>query len=197
LAAIVDVVGNRMFSIKFREKRMPRKRIQIAKLLDPGLEHDFASLFYEELDSAFTAGIACCENCYDDFVRQWPGIYRENTGFQQSGIDLMNFYENSDFALEFTPEEFKDRVRMQVRCERCSAPLTSWFWPYTLPVDPPDNFEKDTHEIAAIAAETPWPLVASSALPPSFRKRVCCRRPARSSCVHQVFSTSDYSFHGL
>jgi RES domain-containing protein len=139
---------------------MPRKRIQTAKLLDPGLHQDFEGLFYEELDSAFTAGIACCENCYDDFVRQWPGIYLHSTGFQESGIDLMNFYENSDFAFEFTPEEFKDRVQMQVRCERCGAPLTSWFWPYTLPFDPPDNFEKDTEEIAAIAKETPFLVLA-------------------------------------
>src|SRR5262245_24396432 len=105
---------------------MPRKRIQIAKLLDPGLQDHFESLFYEELDSWFTAGVACCENCYDDFVQQWPAIYVQNTDFQKSGIDLMSFYEGSAFSLEFTPEEFQERVRKQVRCERCGAPLMSW-----------------------------------------------------------------------
>lgn len=142
-----------MLSLRF----MGTKRIRIAKLLDPGLHHDFASLFFEELDSAFTAGIACCENCYDDFLRQWPAVYRlHDDEFQRAGIDLMNFYENSAFAAEFTEEEFVERVAGQVRCDRCGFPLTGWFWPYNLPFNPPDDFEEQTAEIAAIAEQTPF-----------------------------------------
>jgi RES domain-containing protein len=135
---------------------MGLRRIRTAKLLDPGLNHDFEGLFLEELDSAFTAGIACCENCYDDFVKEWPAIYLHDIEFQCRGIDVMNFYENSEFADEFEKEEFKQKLEDQVKCPRCGISLTGLFWPYNLPFDPPEGFTQNAKEIAALANQTPF-----------------------------------------
>jgi hypothetical protein len=44
----------------------------------------------EDLDSAYTADIACCEKCYDEFIKMWP---LAKTELDQSAVDLKKFYD--------------------------------------------------------------------------------------------------------
>ena len=41
----------------------------------------FCEIFYHELESWFTADIACCDDCYDDFLSKWPAVYSRDSDF--------------------------------------------------------------------------------------------------------------------
>jgi len=164
--------------------------VQIFKLLWANKHDGFADLFYESLESAFTADIACCDACYDDFVGRWPGTYLRDTEFQSSGFPLDLFYEHSDLAEVFTAQEFRTNLE-KLKCPRCGNSLSENIWPYNFPFDVPDGFEEHVDQIALIAAVTPFLVltnefartvydeihraensVGSADLPPHFRARV-------------------------
>lgn len=68
----------------------------------------FEELFMHELESWFTADIACCDNCHDDFVAEWPYAYSaDGARFQCDSIDLHCFYSGSRLADSYTEEEFQ------------------------------------------------------------------------------------------
>lgn len=115
----------------------------------------FNERFEAELDSAFTADIACCDHCYEEFVKRWPAAYLRDIRFQQSAIDLGVFYSNSRLQLEFSAEEFWNFVR-QLGCPQCGHSLDGTIWPYNLPFSSPKDFEKNAAEIAELAQRTPF-----------------------------------------
>ena len=137
---------------------MGQRRVETFKILFPDKHEGFADLFLEELDSWFTADIACCDNCYDEFVSRWPGTYIRDLEFQRSGIPLDIFYEGSDLAEVFTLEEFNENLT-QLNCPRCDAQLEHNIWPYCFPFDPPDGFEEIAIEVSEIARTTPFLLL--------------------------------------
>jgi RES domain-containing protein len=121
----------------------------------PELYEDFGSLFDEELDSWFSADIACCDECYDDFCAQWPLVYLKHISFQESSISLDVFWSGSEFR-ELMPEAvFMEKVQ-SLECPRCGAPLVCNIWPYSFPFNLPPAFEFNTKEIEKIARRTPF-----------------------------------------
>jgi len=63
------------------------------KLTEEELEFWFEDEFYAALETWFAADIACCEGCYDDFLKLWPHAYSaDNAEFQCSEISLELFY---------------------------------------------------------------------------------------------------------
>ena len=119
----------------------------------------FEDLFYRDLESWFSSDIACCDECYDDFLENWPHAYSaDKEAFQRSSIDMVSFYSGSRLQECYTKEQFDDFIRL-IHCPRCGAKLSGNIWPYTLPFDLIDDFESIIYEIANIANKTPFLLL--------------------------------------
>jgi len=119
----------------------------------------FADLFYKDLESWFSSDIACCDECYDDFLENWPHVYSaDKEAFQRGSIDMDSFYSGSRLQEYYTKEQF-DNFICFIHCPRCGAKLSGNIWPYTLPFDVVDGFESIIYEIANIANKTPFLLL--------------------------------------
>ena len=119
----------------------------------------FEELFMHEVESWFSADIACCDNCHDDFVAEWPYAYSaDEAKFQCESIDLRCFYSGSKLRDWYTEVEFKKWLP-SIKCPNCGQSLTYNIWPYELPFTPPDDYEIILTELAHRASETPFLLL--------------------------------------
>src|SRR5687767_12474747 len=105
-----------------------------------GLSHEdakaaFPEMFRDEVESAYTADIACCDSCYDEFVALWPHVPAANNhSFERMQISIELFYENSRLSECFSKEEFSE-FAPELECPRCGGQLGSNMWPYNFPFD--------------------------------------------------------------
>lgn len=128
-------------------------------LLEKEDQYGFEELFYRALESWFSSDIACCDECYDDFLEYWPHAYSaDNAAFQCSSIDMGSFYSGSRIREFYTEEEFFRLLKM-VPCPRCGSELKYNIWPYTLPFDVVNGFESKILEIYNISQSTPFLLL--------------------------------------
>ena len=119
----------------------------------------FREWFYRAVDSWFSADIACCDSCYDEFIAIWPYAYDANDAeFQSNGIPLDCLYSGSRLPEIYSRDDF-NRLVKEIECPRCGADLIGNIWAYELPFDIPDNFENTVREIADIASRTPFLLL--------------------------------------
>ena len=119
----------------------------------------FEELFYRDLESWFSADIACCDYCYDEFIGDWPRAYSaEDARFQKNGIPLSAFYSGSRLQQHYTEERFSELIK-QINCPRCLAPLEHNIWAYELPVSVPNDFASNVSSLVRIAAQTPFLLL--------------------------------------
>lgn len=119
----------------------------------------FEEWFYRDLDKGFSADIACCDACHDDFLAVWP--YAEGADdyrFQCAGLDLDTFYSGSYLRDVWSKSDF-DRLIGLLSCPRCSSPLGGKVWAYNFPFNVPENIEHTIREVAAIARITPFLLL--------------------------------------
>lgn len=128
------------------------------------LEHEeyFPENFIAELDSWFSADIACCDNCWKQFLEYWPLANEANNAeFQRSYIDLDCFYSGSLLHQLYTKEEY-DVLKHTIHCPRCGAALQSGMWAYDLPfaheIDTYD-FELEIETISELSKRTPFLLL--------------------------------------
>ncbi len=146
---------------------------------------NFQELFSADIESWFSADIACCDNCYDDFLKKWPLALNANDGeFQCQAIDLNLFHSGSRRISQcFTVEQFEILIKL-INCPRCGETLTGNIWPYELPfsyeVDPID-FENSIDEIAKLSESTPFLLLSNRFANETFEllKKVALNTPAK------------------
>lgn len=119
----------------------------------------FCEIFYHELESWFSADIACCDNCVDEFLCKWPAIYSRDIEFQKTAIDLRAFYSGTCLWQIFTEEEFS-RFIGEINCPRCGSPIHGNIWPYNMCFELPDNFEDTLDEIEQLANKTPFLILS-------------------------------------
>ncbi len=126
----------------------------------PNAEVDaFEEWFYRDLEKGFTADIACCDACHDDFLVVWPyADSADDYRFQTTGIDLDTFYEGSYLRDQYSKPDF-DRLICQLSCPRCGSPLGGNIWPYNFPFNVPDDIEHTIREVDALARATPFLLL--------------------------------------
>lgn len=125
-------------------------------------EEFFEDVFVEELDSWFSADLACCERCYESFLKAWPlANAADDYEFQKNQIQLDCFYEGSRLRDHFTLEQF-ERLVQELPCPRCGENLGGVLHPYEFPFDVPPDFERQIDAIGSIARETPFLLLSSS-----------------------------------
>jgi len=119
----------------------------------------FEEFFYHDLESWFSADIACCDKCYDDFISTWPHAYSaDDCEFQRSGIPLDCFYSGSRLQESYSEIEFELLIE-KLTCPRCGSNLKANIWPYNLPFDVPNDFESTINKVCAIAESTPFLLL--------------------------------------
>lgn len=119
----------------------------------------FEEYFYRDLDGWFSSDIACCDECYNEFLEYWPHAYSaDKAAFQCSGIDLHCFYSGSRLSDVYTEEQFFRLLKL-VPCPRCGSDLKYNIWPYTLPFDVIPGFESILLEISEISKSTPFLLL--------------------------------------
>jgi len=118
----------------------------------------FIELFYKELESWFSADIACCDNCVDEYIENWAGVYQKDLTFQTNSISLLTFYSGTLLSQYFSEKEFEDLIG-NIECPRCGSELYGSIWPYELNVNLPDNFECILEEIFNISLRTPFLLL--------------------------------------
>lgn len=121
----------------------------------------FCEIFYSELDSWFSADIACCDFCYDDFVSKWPAIYSRDLLFQKNCIDIKCFYRGSRLQNYFTEEEYLQLIN-NIYCPHCGNPICNNIWPYSFNFDLPDGFEHELEDIHQLSMKTPFLLLSNS-----------------------------------
>lgn len=128
-------------------------------ILESEDKYFFEDLFYRDLESWFSSDIACCDECYDDFLEFWPHAYSaDEAAFQRSSIDLRCFYSGSRLRDVYTEEEFFKFLKL-VPCPRCGSELRNNIWPYTLPFNVIPEFENKLTEIFEISQSTPFLLL--------------------------------------
>lgn len=116
----------------------------------------FEELFYRDIESWFSSDIACCDNCYDDFLENWPHAYAaDDAAFQRSGIDLSCFYSGSRLRDVYTEEQFFRFLRL-LECPRCGEELKCNIWPYNFPFDVVEGFDAYLTEISELSQHTPF-----------------------------------------
>lgn len=122
----------------------------------------FEELFFRDIESWFSNDIACCDNCYDDFLKYWPYAYSErNAEFQRNGISLEAFYAGSRLQDYYTEDEFFKYLKT-IECPRCGSDLKHNIWAYELPFNVIDSFELKIEEIKEVARKTPFLLLNNS-----------------------------------
>jgi hypothetical protein len=125
----------------------------------------FEDLFCADIESWFSADIACCDKCYDDFLNAWPLAFNANDGkFQCQSIDLKSFHSGSKrISQHYTTEEFDVLIEL-ISCPRCNESLSGHIWPYELPfkyeVDQL-GFENSIKEIVDLSETTPFLLLSN------------------------------------
>lgn len=116
----------------------------------------FEDCFFADLESWFSADIACCDFCHDAFISQWPLALAEGCSMY-----LPSFHSGSKRTQNhFDKNEFIERIR-NIICPACGRPLGSMIYLYNLPFDPPDNFDNIAEEISNIAKQTPFLLLTN------------------------------------
>lgn len=120
----------------------------------------FELAFLDQVESGYTADIACCDACYDEFAALWPlASVANNHKLERSGISLRLFYENSRLPELFSREEF-DEFSADLTCPRCGGPLGPNMWPYNFPFDVGDGFEERVKELSALGQSMPFLLLS-------------------------------------
>lgn len=119
----------------------------------------FEEFFYHGLEKWFSADIACCDYCYDDFLETWPYADCANDHyFQTTSIDLDTFYSEGYLQKQFSKSDF-DRLVSKLSCPRCDSPLGGNIWAYNLPFNIPPHFERTIREVGEAARVTPFLLL--------------------------------------
>lgn len=116
-------------------------------------------LFIADLDSWFSSDIACCDNCYHDFIEEWPYAFKaENAKLQRNCIDMKSFYDGSKSIKEtYSYTDFINLIK-QVNCPICGSPLGGNIWAYNLPFSIPKGFYSNIKEIEELSQKTPFLL---------------------------------------
>lgn len=119
----------------------------------------FKELFHHDLESWFSSEMACCDECYDDFLKYWPHVYSaDKAAFQCTSISLDCFYSDSRLSESYTEEGFYKYLKL-IPGPRCGSELRYNIWPYNFPFDLVDDFENKITEIVSVAQSTPFMLM--------------------------------------
>lgn len=116
----------------------------------------FNSILAEEIDSAFTSSIRCCDGCFDGFKTIWPGTTFRNLTFQRGAIPVELAVTQSRLPDLYPPAEICT-LRHFVRCPRCGDFARAWIWIHEHTAA--DELEPEIERLGALARRTPFLLL--------------------------------------
>ncbi|MEX2697081.1 RES family NAD+ phosphorylase [Rhizobium mongolense] len=115
----------------------------------------FNDIVSDEVDSAYASSICCCDACYDDFQRYWPGVAFREMEFQTQSMDLAGFIDYSRIVDLYSPAELST-LRHLVKCPRCGAHIAGYMWLYEHRFSGADDLESAIEELTALGSRTPF-----------------------------------------
>lgn len=115
----------------------------------------FNDILSDEVDSAFSSTICCCDFCYDDFKRHWPEVAFREMEFQTQSMESWWFLEYSRMIELYSPAEMST-LRHFVACLRCGR-FDSWnLWLYEHLFSDADEIEEAVDELLVLGSKTPF-----------------------------------------
>lgn len=116
---------------------------------------EFELTFIMDLDSWFSADIACCDKCHEDFVETWPNVPLRSKSFNPVPLDA--FYDGSKrLKMRYTKAEYQNSIE-HLRCPRCDRSLkNNCMYPFEFDFDEPNDFTMRSYELQEQIRETPF-----------------------------------------
>jgi hypothetical protein len=115
----------------------------------------FNDILSDEVDSAFSSTICCCDFCYDDFKLHWPDVAFREMDFQTQSMESWWFLEYSRMIELYSPAEMST-LRHFVACLRCGR-FDSWnLWLYEHLFSDSDEIEEAIDELLILGSRTPF-----------------------------------------
>jgi hypothetical protein len=142
----------------------------------------FQDHFDRDLESFFSSQIACCDECYDEFQKRWPGTVSHDIELQRGYMTVDDFLRNSRIQDAFYPEEI-ERFSESLSCPNCDAVLDGEFWIYEHPFDVPREFSNALNEIASLASHSPFLLLTHPLAREAFDTIVALGLDARAEPI--------------
>lgn len=122
----------------------------------------FEGFFFRDIEKWFSADIACCDDCYDEFVSDWPLVESFNESeFEKSAYHITTIYSGGLLKDVFSEKEFNERI-IKIPCPNCNSPLAGNIWPYNMPIEITDEFREKIYEIGTLARTTPSLVLTDS-----------------------------------
>jgi RES domain-containing protein len=118
----------------------------------------FNDILAEEIDSDFTSSICCCDDCYEDFARRWPGVEMHDVEFQTNAMSVDYCVEQSRLVQLYTAAELRTLKRFVV-CARCGTYVRKSIHIFEHPFDRVEEIEESIDELASIGSATPFLLL--------------------------------------
>lgn len=118
----------------------------------------FNDILAEEIDSDFTSSICCCDDCYEDFARRWPGVEMHDVEFQTNAMSVDYCVEQSRLVQLYTAAELRTLKRLVV-CPRCGTYVRDSIHIFEHPFDRVEEIEESIDELASIGSATPFLLL--------------------------------------
>jgi hypothetical protein len=116
----------------------------------------FDDYFDRDLEHYFDSRISCCEHCYEDFCREWPGTAARDERFLTSGIEMSYFLSQSRIQDAFYPEEIEFFAK-ELKCPNCCIALSGVFYIFEHPFK---VNEFHLNSIAKLARTSPFLLLS-------------------------------------
>lgn len=115
----------------------------------------FNDILSDEVDSAFSSTICCCDFCYNDFKQHWPEVAFREMEFQTQSMESWWFLEYSRIMDLYHPAEMST-LRHFVLCPRCGQ-HDSWnIWLYEHRFSDAKEIEDAVDELLLLGSTTPF-----------------------------------------
>ncbi|WP_312408330.1 RES family NAD+ phosphorylase [Rhizobium sp.] len=118
----------------------------------------FNDILSDEIDSDFASSICCCDACYDDFARRWPGVDLHNRDFQANAMSVDYCVEQSRLVQLYTAKELRT-LKHFVVCPRCTEYIKRSIHIFEHPFSEVRQIEQSIDELARLAGSTPFLLL--------------------------------------
>jgi hypothetical protein len=115
----------------------------------------FNTILSDEIDSAFSSTICCCDFCYDDFKKYWPEVTFREMEFQTNSMEVRWLIEYSRMRDIYSPDEIAT-LRYFAQCPRCGNRGTYNIWLYEHSFSNAPEIEAAVDELLTIGSSTPF-----------------------------------------
>lgn len=115
----------------------------------------FNDILGDEIDSAYSSTICCCDFCYADFKKHWPDVAFREMEFQTQSMESWWFLEYSRMVDIYNPAEMST-LRHFVTCLRCGRVDSHNLWLYEHLFSDADEIEEAVDELLVLGSKTPF-----------------------------------------